>query len=285
LRKEGFEITLNPYGRKLKKGEILKLCRNAAGILAGTETLDRDVLQRLPNLKVISRCGTGLESVDLQATKALKIVVYNTPDAPTLAVSELTIALILNLLRRINYMDSAIRHGNWKKIMGNLLFAKQVGIIGFGRIGRKVSELLKPFGCQISYYDPFVKDGVLGLKKLALKTLLGRSDVISVHASVKNVIIGKKEFSSIKKGAYLVNTSRGEAIDEKTLYAALKNGTLAGAALDVFTKEPYNGPLTELENVILTSHIGSYAKEARIEMEMEAVENLLKGFKRVSKRR
>ena len=126
---------------------------------------------------------------------------------------------------------------------------------------------------------PFVDDGLFGLKRLLLEDLLSWADIITLHASVDETIIGEKEFRLMKKGAWLVNTSRGRVVDETILYEYLKNGYLSGAALDVFEEEPYTGLLKELDNIIITPHIGSYAKEARIKMEMEAVENLLNGLK------
>jgi D-3-phosphoglycerate dehydrogenase len=278
LRENGFEIILNPHGRKLNKKEVVELCKDAVGIIAGTETIDAEVLKELINLKAISRCGAGLDNIDLGAAKRLGIKVFNTPDAPTLAVAELTVGLILNLLRKVNQMDKTIRNGKWEKLMGNLLSDKKVGIIGFGRIGKKVAELLKPFECEIRYYDikEFRDLGIEGLRDL--DELLKTSDIISIHVSSKEQIMGENEIKMMKKGAWLVNTSRGGVIDENALYKALKEGHLSGAALDVFEEESYSGPLKELDNVILTPHIGSYALESRIEMEKQAVENLLKGL-------
>ena len=278
LRRNGFETVLNPYGRKLKKEEVFELCRDAVGVIAGIETLDADTLEKLTTVKVISRCGTGLDNVDLDIAKKLGIKVFNTPDAPTIAVAELTIGLILNLLRKINRMDFALRQDRWEKLMGNLLCGKNVGIIGFGRIGRKVAELLKHFGCKIKYYDTRIAVEGQDAERVELSELLKDSDIISIHVSTKEQIIGESEIKQIKKGAWMVNVSRGGVVDENTLYHALKEGYLTGAAIDVFVQEPYTGPLKELGNVILTPHIGSYAKEARVKMEMDAVENLLKGL-------
>lgn len=279
LKEYGLEVLLNPYGRQLKKGEVIELCKDVIGIVAGVETLDAEVMEKLTKLKVISRCGSGLANVDLDTAKRLGIKVFNTPDAPIVAVAELTVGLILNLLRKVCWMDRNLRNEQWEKMMGNLLNKKKVGIKGFGRIGKKVAELLRPFGCEIAYADPFVDDGLLGMKRLSFDDLLGWADIITIHVSVKDRLVGKKEFQLMKKGAWLVNTSRGGVVDEKVLYEHLKNGYLAGAALDVFEEEPYAGPIKELDNVIVTPHIGSYAKEARVEMEMQTVENLFKGLR------
>lgn len=278
LKRKGFEVILNPYGRKLKKEEILEICKGAVGIIAGTESLDEEVLNNLSDIRVISRCGVGLDNIDMQAARKLRMKVYNTPDAPTLAVAELTIGLMINLLRKINLMDGEIRDGKWKKEIGNLLHRKSIGIIGFGRIGRKVAELLQSFECKIKYTDPSLEDCISGFEKATLERLLSWADIVSIHASCAEKIIGPKEFGFMKKGSYLLNLSRGEAVDLEALYQALKLNYLGGAALDVFEGEPYNGPLKELNNVILTPHIGSYAIEARRKMELQALKNLIRGL-------
>ncbi|MDD5545978.1 MAG: phosphoglycerate dehydrogenase [Candidatus Omnitrophica bacterium] len=285
LKEAGYEAGLNTNGRSLAKDEIAKLASGAVGIVAGTEPLDRDNLARLPGLKVISRCGAGMDNVDLKAAAELGIRVFNTPDAPTLAVAELTVGLLLSLLRRTSQMDREIRGGKWKKRMGSLLSGKRVGIIGFGRIGRKVAELLGPFKCELSYYD--IKDAAgqpaAGAKKTGLDELLSTSDIVLIHVSKtkEGYLLGENELKKMKKLAWVVNVSRGGMVDEAALCRALKDGSLSGAAMDVFEQEPYQGPLKEMENVILTPHIGSYAREARIQMEVEAVKNLLKGLEDV----
>lgn len=277
-KENGFDVVLNPYGRKVKSEELINLAKNALGLIAGTELIKEEVLLELTSLKAISRCGAGLDNIELDAAKRLGIKIFNTPDAPTIAVAELTIGLILDLLRKVSQMDRDMRNNQWQKRMGNLLQGKKVGIKGFGRIGKKVAELLGPFGCEIAYADPYVENRLLGLNRLSFDELLDWADIITIHVSVSEKLIGEKEFESMKKGAFIVNTSRGGVIDELALYKYLANDYLSGAALDVFEEEPYIGPLKELDNIILTPHIGSYAKEARIEMERQAVENLLRGL-------
>ena len=281
-RKHGYEVVFNPHRRKLRSDELVEIAEEAVGLIAGTESITEKVLLKLPSLKVISRCGSGLDNVDIESAKRLGIRVFNTPDAPTTAVAELTIGLILALLRKISLMDREIRNNIWKKRMGNLLLDKQVGIIGFGRIGKKVSSLLRAIGTNVFFSDPAVTEKeTIPFPKVEFKELLEKSDIISLHLSYSeenHKLFGEKEFSQMKQGAFLINCSRGNIIDEEALYKVLKNGRLAGAAVDVFEKEPYDGPLKELDNVILTPHIGSYAKEARIKMEIEAVENLIKGL-------
>jgi D-3-phosphoglycerate dehydrogenase len=279
LKGGGFRVVFNALARKLKPPEVIKLCVGCVGVIAGTEEYSGPALRALPGLKVISRCGSGTENIDLKAAKRMKIKIFNTPDAPALAVAELTLGLILGLLRRIRSMDRNLHRGVWKREVGSLLYGKRIGIIGFGRIGRKVCGLLRPFSCRIAYTDPFVKEGFSGAGRMPLGELLRWADIVAIHAASRGRIIGAKEFRLMKKGAWLLNLSRGTAVDEQGLYNAIKGNRLAGAAVDVFDKEPYAGTLAKLDNVILTPHIGSFAKETRVEMEMQAVRNLLKGLK------
>lgn len=281
LRDNEFEVVKNGFRRTLTKDEIPALCGGCIGIIAGTEVYDSDTLKKLGGLKVISRVGAGMDSIDIKAANELGIGVVSTPFGPVNAVAELTIGLILNLLRKISLMDRDVHSGKWKKNMGNLLCGKRVGIIGYGRIGQKVAELLAALGCEISYHDPAIKDKAGKYRPMQLTELLEWADIITIHVSGKAQIIGDGELKRMKKGAWLINVSRGGTVDEEALYSPLKDGRLSGAALDVFGEEPYKGPLKELDNVILTPHIGSYAMESRIKMEREAVENLLKGLKGV----
>ena len=211
LESKGFEVILNPHKRKLSAKEIIELCQDAIGIIAGTEMLDAKVIEKLPKLKVISRCGSGLDNVDCDAARKNGIKLFNTPDAPALAVAELTVGLIIGLIRKVNQMDAAIRKGKWEKLMGNLLCDKKVGIIGFGRIGRKVAEFLRVFGCEIAYADPFVEDGLLGLKRLSKEDLLRWADIITLHACGKDKLIGKKELGLMKKRSWIIKPTLNNA--------------------------------------------------------------------------
>lgn len=281
LEKEKCEVVLNPYGRKMRPDEVIKLGKNCIGIVAGDEPLNAAVLESLSSLRCISRCGTGIDNVDLEKAKELGIVVRNTPDEPTRAVAELTVGVIFDLLRNISYSDRGIRKGNWNKGMGSLLLNKKVGILGLGRIGRMVTELLLGLGATVFGTDVQPDTKWLTTHKVALLSLLDlvrESDILCIHipySEDNRHIISKKDIESMKRGAYIINLSRGGIVDEDALYQALKRNHLAGAALDVFEHEPYTGPLTELDNVVLTPHIGSYAKESRLKMEVQAMKNLL----------
>ena len=281
LKRAGVEVHLNPHRRILIAEELVKLAAEVEGLIAGTESLDKDTLKKLKHLRVISRCGAGLDNVDLQAAEELGIKIYSTPDAPTKAVAELTLGLMLNCLRRISRADRSIRKGKWDKPMGELLNGRTVGIIGYGRIGKVVSKLVQALGAKVLAYDIAPISETAGAQLVSFNELFANSDIITLHISAdkaKGYLINSDAIGKMKRGAYLINTSRGELVDENALYNALKSGKLAGAGVDVFEKEPYTGKLVELDNAVLTSHIGSYAKEARIEMEKQAVENLLKGL-------
>lgn len=280
--KSGYEIVMNPHGRKITSEELSQLAKESVGLIAGTELITEKELSKLNGLKVISRCGVGIDNVDLKCAEKMGIKVYNTPDGPTLAVAELTVGLILSLIRKIGAMDVSIRNGEWKKQMGNLLFGKKVGIVGFGRIGKKVAELLKPFGCEIGYYDPYTECGLLGLKHDDLGGLFQWANIVTLHVPKCDLFISENELGKMKKGSWMINVSRGGVVDENVLYNMLADGHLEGAAIDVFEKEPYDGEMRELDNVILTPHVGSYAKEARINMEMQTMRNLLEGLGAVS---
>ena len=280
LKANNIEYITNPHGRKLTGDEVVALAKDADGLIAGTEPLNQDTLERLSSLKVISRCGAGLDNVDLEKASSMEIKVFNTPFGPTLAVAELTVGLILNLLRKINLMDRELRSGIWKKRMGNLLSGKNVGIIGFGRIGQKVAELLNPIGARIAYHD--LDASIQTTPYMKLEELLAWADIITLHcsgATDNKPLIGMEQLDQMHPESLLLNLARGGLVDEEALMSALSSRRLAGAALDVFSEEPYSGNLSNMENVIITPHIGSYAKEGRIQMELDAVHNLIQGLR------
>ena len=282
LRQAGCEIVLNPHGRRLSEAEVSELLSGGfVGMIAGVEPLTRAVIEAAASLKIISRCGVGLDSVDLDAAATRDIKVYNTPGAPVSAVAELTIGLMLNLLRRVSQSDRNLRDGKWKQLMGNLLAFQTVGIIGFGRIGRKVAELAHAFGSKILVHDPASVIIPEYCRAVNLEELLAQSDMVSLHLPFLSELrhfLGRAQFGRMKRGALLLNVARGGLVDEAALLDALQAGHLAGAALDTFEEEPYNGPLRALPQVLLTAHMGSYAKESRIQIEHEAAQNLLSGL-------
>lgn len=279
LRLAGLETVINPYKRKLSESELLQLIydHDPIGIIAGVESLSERVLSQAPSLKAIARVGIGLDSVDIAAAKALGISVSNTPDAPTSAVAELTLGMILTLLRGIHVSDASIRAQEWKRPMGNLLQGKTAGLIGCGRIGSALARYLQAFDCRVLGSDPGCTDhGHLEISNL--NKLLAESDIVSLHCPYSDStyhFMDKARIQNMKPGSILINTARGGLVDELALYEALNEGHLAGAAMDCFEEEPYKGPLSELNNTLLTAHIGSYSKETRIRMEKQAAENLI----------
>ena len=281
LEEAGYVPLFNPYDRKLVFDEFTELIEDAVGLIAGTEKITEELLQKAKALKVISRYGIGLDNIDLEAAKKRGIIVCNTPDAPTQAVAELTLALILNLCRRICEVDKNLRLWKWNPMFGRLLFGKTLGIIGLGRIGKTLVKLVQPFGLRIIAHDIYPDNEFVssyGIELVSLEKVLSESDIISLHVPLTEEtyhLIGKEELLFMKTDAVIINTARGNLIDEEALIETLKKGVIAGAALDVFEDEPYYGKLKDLANVILTPHIGTYAKETRIRMEMEAVENLI----------
>lgn len=279
LLSAGYEVIDNPYKRKLSKNELLiLLTSDVTGLIAGLEPLDRDVL-RHSKLKVVSRVGSGLSNVDLPAADELGIKVCSTPNGPTAAVAELTIGAMLGLLRMIPVMDQALHNGKWSKKIGVQLEGKSVAIIGFGRTGRRVSELLKPFNVRLLVVDP---SPVTGVVTVSLKEALTEADIVTLHSSGEDCIIGENEISIMKPGVFILNVARGGLISEDALVKFLESGKVAGAWLDTFKEEPYSGPLCRFPNVVLTPHVGSYTLECRKQMETEAVDNLLNVLQRVS---
>ena len=279
LRATGCEIIENPHGRKLTEDEVVELIGDVDVVIAGTEPLNAGVLGRAARLKVISRVGVGLENVDLNAALQYGIAVCNTPDALTDAVAELTLAGMLDAARHVSRMDRSLRDGRWDRHMGMLIKGKTVGIVGFGRIGRRVAELLAPFGVDVIASDraPDRETAArLGASIVDLDDLLPRADIVTLHLpGIGRPIIGAAEIARMKAGAMLVNASRGGLVDERALAAALESGHLAAAYIDTFEAEPYAGPLTAVDTVVLTPHAGSYAAETRAVMEAEAVENMV----------
>jgi len=281
LKQKGYKIINNPYGRKLTEDEVIKLASDCIGIVAGVEPLTKRVMDSLPNLKCISRVGVGMDSVDLDYAKQKEIIVVNTPDGPTRSVAEMTLAMTLSLLRKIPQADANLKNGVWKKETGNLLFGKTIGIIGLGRIGKLTAELFLRLGNTVIGYDLYPDEEWAeknNIELLDINSLIKESDIVSVHVPPnkdKKPILGKDELIQLKPNSFLINAARGGVVDEKVLFHLLNNRKIAGAAIDVFSQEPYNGPFTKLENVILTPHLGSYAAEGKLQMEIDAVNNLV----------
>ena len=281
LDQSGIDYSLNEIGRRLVREEIVELGKGATGIIAGVEPYDAPVLELLPELKCISRCGVGIDNIDLDLAKKKDIIIKNTPDVVIKPVVELTIAMIFDLMRKLSLHAGRLWRKEWEKTAGNLLAGKTVGILGLGRIGRSVSETLLKLDAEVIGTDinpDMAWAKKCGVRVVSLEELLAESDILSLHLSVISenpFILGREEISLMKEGAWLVNVSRGNLVDDIALSDALKAGKLSGAAIDVFPEEPYRGLLCELDNVVMTPHVATLTKESRVQMETEAVQNLL----------
>jgi D-3-phosphoglycerate dehydrogenase / 2-oxoglutarate reductase len=281
LEHSGAEIHYNQKGHRLCQDEIVELAQGCQGIIAGVEPYDQDVLEQLPGLRCISRSGVGKDNIDQEYAQRKDITILNTPDVVVQPVAEMTLALIFDLLRFTTYHSTLIQAGQWKKQAGHILSSRKIGIIGLGRIGKRVAEYLRFFHADVMGYDLYPDNSWAekhGVRIVDLATLIKTSDVISLHVSLSTenpFILGQPEFATMKKGTIIINTSRGQVIDETALFEHLCSGHLGGAGLDVFRKEPYVGPLSTLKNVVLTPHISTLTEESRAEMECESVVNLL----------
>jgi D-3-phosphoglycerate dehydrogenase len=284
FKENNIEIILNQYKRRLNEVEIKFILSedDIIGLIAGLEPLNENVLTTAKSLKVISRCGIGLDNIDLKYTEVNDIKVFNTPDSPTTPVAELTLAHILNLLRGVSIANANIRSNKWGSISGSLLEGKNIGIIGYGRIGRKVEKLVKAFGANTFIYDINKLEADESIIQVSLEDLLSNCDIVSLHlpyTEQNHHIISQKELSLMKSSSIILNLSRGGLINENDLYNALVTKQISGAGIDAFETEPYSGKLINLDNVLLTCHMGSNAREARIKMEKEAMNNLINELK------
>ena len=282
LEREGYTYLVNPFGRKITEEDYLTLIPEVDALVAGTEPITARVMAAAPKLKVISRVGIGLDNVDLIEARARGIAVSYTPDAPSPAVAELTIGLMLSLLRGIHTANPGAHAGKWQRIMGRRLNQSTVGVIGAGRIGGRVVNLLRPFGGRIIAHDIVPSPAVEGVEWVGLPQLLAEADVISIHVPLTGQtmgLVGAEELAAMKKDAVLINTARGGIVDEAALAQVLRARAIGGAAIDVFRVEPYSGELCGLDNCLLTSHMGSMSEDCRFTMEYEAVANAIKFLK------
>lgn len=282
LKERGFDvIDLS----SIPKEELFKHVEDLDAIIVRSATkVRKEIIDSAKNLKVIGRAGVGLDNIDVEYAKSKGIKVINTPGATSISVAELTIGLILAVMRKIAFADREMRKGVWpkKKSKGIEMYGKTMGIIGIGRIGREVAKRAKAFGMKVVYYDVYRPDESiekeLGIEYRDLDSLLSEADVVSLHVPLTpdtKHLINRERIEKMKNGAILINAARGGTVDEEALYEALKSGKLYGAALDVYEHEPVKeSPLFELDNVVLTPHIGAQAKEGQIRAGVEVAERV-----------
>ena len=283
LQEAGFMLRENPAGKRPDKRQTIELLRDCDAVLAGVEPYDEEVLQALPRLRCISRCGMGTDSIDMHATSRRNIGVFATTDEVVRPVAEMTVAMVFALARRFPLFARASAVDFWKKHTGRLLSELVVGLVGYGRIGREVERCLVPLVKRILVYDPYVDMSALstGVEPCAFDALLKNSDIVTLHVNrpaSDGVMIGEREFALMRQGAYLVNTARGHLVDEEALIVALKSGWLAGAALDVYAQEPYSGPLLSIPQVLCVPHVATLTVSSRIQMETRCALNVIDFF-------
>lgn len=264
------EVIYNTTGKPLSSPQLQELLPDVDGMIAGLDEIDAAALASAQKLKVVARYGVGYNNVDLEAARLHQVIVTNTPGANAKSVAELTIALILNLLRPVIPAVQKTKAGEWPRFKGISLQGKTVGLVGCGAIGKESARKLAGFDCEILAYDidqdkTFASE--YGVRYVSLEELLPKSDIISLHLPGIPETAGMvdKEFlSKMKPGSYLVNTARGELVDESALLSTLVSGHLRGAALDVFQQEPpeADNPLLKLDQVIVTPHMGAHSDSA-----------------------
>ena len=280
------EYVINPVGRKLKEEELREMVTDFDIIIAGTESITRRVMENGKKLKLISRVGIGLDSVDLHAARELGIKVSYTPDGPSPAVAELTIGHMLNALRDIPTVDRKMRSGIWQRVSGERIANLVIGIIGTGRVGSRVLKHLQGFSPKRILVNDLNPDWdlykIYHAEHVDKETIYRQADIITLHIPLTHEtrsLISLNEMMKMKKEVILINTSRGGIINEQDLFIALKNHTIGAAAIDVFEEEPYSGNLIELENCYFSCHMGSMTNDCRARMEIEATEEALRFVK------
>lgn len=276
-------VVYNTTGKRLSAVQLQEMLKGVDGYIAGADEVTADVITSADRLKVISRYGVGMDNVDLEAAKQHGIVVTNTPGANSVSVAELALGLALDLARGITIAAGRMRGGEWPRSTGISLKGKTFGIVGLGAVGRELALRLKGFELHIVAYDPFPNREFAAANGVELKDLgevLAVSDVVSLHLPVTvetRSMVNARFLAAMKSGAFLINTARGELVDEAALKQALDNGKLQGAALDVLTDEPplASNPLLTDPRVIVTPHMGAHTDDATAAMGRMATEDCL----------
>ena len=283
LESNDISYVINPLNKKLTETELEGLVSDIDVIIAGTEQITAKVMNKAKNLKMISRVGIGLDSVDLLTANKKGISVSYTPDAPAPAVAELTISMMLTLLRSVHVSNSQMHAGQWHRFFGRRLSNVTIGVIGVGRIGKGVIKHLQGFGTPHILANDINPDQQFidkyGLEWEEKEYIYKHADIVSLHlplTSKTKDMVRKRHLLSMKRDAIVINTSRGGIINEKDLYDVMQSDHLSGAAIDVFDEEPYDGPLKEIERCLLTAHMGSMSIDCRTRMEIEATEEVVR---------
>lgn len=278
------EVVYNNTGKPLSSDQLKELLIDVDGYIAGLDEIDAAVFDSAPILKVVSRYGVGYNNVDLNAAAKNGVIVTNTPGANAIAVAELTIALILNMLRPILPAVERTKQGEWPRYKGFSLVGKTVGLLGLGAIGKETAKRLTGFGCRVMAYDLYPDEkfaAEYGIELSILDEIIPAADIISLHlpgTAETREIINAEFIEKMKPGAWLVNTARGDLINEKALVDAIENGKLSGAALDVYSEEPPppSSPIFGHDQIITTPHMGAHADSATNAMGRMAMDECLR---------
>jgi D-3-phosphoglycerate dehydrogenase / 2-oxoglutarate reductase len=282
-------VDLRPAQCKSEE-EIVALTQDADAVLNCYAPITPRVIEKLERCKIIARYGIGVDNVDLAAADRAKILVTNVPDYCVDEVSDHALTLLLALARRITAADGAVKAGVWDVVAHSgirRLRGQTLGLLGFGKIAKALASKVQPLGMKVVVYDPYVNPALIaqhGVEAVTLDRLFAEADAISIHvplSSETSNLIGQRELALMKSAAFLINTSRGGIVDEQALAAALKEGQLGGAALDVLSIEPpaADHPLRQAPNMILTPHLAFYSRESVIELQTKAAEEVARALK------
>jgi D-3-phosphoglycerate dehydrogenase / 2-oxoglutarate reductase len=276
------KVVYNTSGKPLDSRQLQALLPDIDGCIAGLDCIDRQAIQSANILRVIARYGVGVDAIDLAAAKEHGIIVTNTPGANSVSVAELAVGMMLALARNLVPATLATKAGQWPRLNGVSLEGKTIGVLGFGSIGRNVAKRLCGFDCTILAYDPFLPEGPgeYGTQLVPQEAVIEQADFLSLHCPLTGAnrgMVNDAFLARMKPGAFLINTARGELIDEEALLRALQQGRLNGAALDVFARQPPDplNPLLALPQVIATPHTGAHSDSATNGMGWGALVNLL----------
>jgi len=268
----------NDEGIRLEGDSLVAFLSGAVGAIVGIEPINGSILAQLPHLRVLSKFGVGLDSIDLNEVRERGIQLTSTSGTNSSAVAELTLLLTLGTLRRIPEAVSNVRSERWESVTGRLLEGKTIGLVGVGHVGKALNKLIQPFGCSVLGLD-VLKPPVRDIAFVELDDLLVASDVVCIHVPLTDTtrgMIGVRQLALMKKDAVLVNTSRGGVIDESALLAALISEQLAGAGLDVLeTEPPLSWKLVNHPKVFATPHIAGTSQESNLEMGRAAIDGLV----------
>ncbi len=287
LKKKGFDISVHSKKENISKEELIKKAKEANAIITLlSNKIDKEIIDSLPKLKIIANCAVGFNNIDVEYARSKNIIVTNTPGILTNATADITVGLVIVCARRFHEAEKIMRENNftgWKPdlLLGMELSGKTFGLIGAGRIGQAVGKRMKSFGTKIIYFNNSRKiefEEETCAKKVSLNYLLKNSDIVSIHLPLNNStfrMLNKEKLLMLKKNSILINTARGEIVDEKFLVKLLKGNRISAAGFDVYEGEPEVNPdLLKLKNVFLLPHLGSATVETRTAMSLLCAENV-----------